>query len=102
MPSDVFDDRGREMAKRSEAWKRTSDRPGCVMVICPDCGRRGLIGGAWTASCAYHVSCHVCGFVCVERSIDRHLLRSHGITELTADQQQVRELRRRNRSRRPT
>ncbi len=63
-----------------------------MTVYCPDCGRKGLIGGAWTASCAYHVTCHVCAAVIVERALERHL-REHGITEPTAEQQAVRDFR---------
>jgi ribosomal protein S27E len=93
MGRNVFlDPAAKMMAARSREWPRTSSRPSCMTVFCPDCGRKGLTGGAWTASCAYHVTCHVCDAVLVERALERHL-REHGISEPTAEQQAVRDAR---------
>ena len=85
MYRDVFlDPAAKEMAARSYTWNRTSQRTSCITVVCPDCGRKGLIGGAWTASCATHVTCEVCGYVCVQRALDRHLAQHHGTGKPTA------------------
>ncbi len=84
-PIDMFTgDAAALMARRSMSWARTSTRQSGLKVICPECGRAGLAGGAWTATCISHVKCELCDKVMVLRGLIRHLVRYHDMPRRTS------------------